>query len=163
MNGLDLFSVKYATLKHSTKALSALPRQKEKSHALPPPLNQRIPGAREADTLRAVLSVLSMSGHWHRRVEVQGVMTHSKGGDFLRPSRMQGFPDVIALVAGRAGGIAVKAPGGRLSGLQAQTLAALQAAGAVSLVVVSIDTFSRVLAGRIAVSSLPLCAGIPAA
>ena len=104
-----------------------------------------------------------MVGHWHRPVEVQGVMTHSKGKDFLRPSRMQGFPDVITLIAGRAWGIEVKAPGGRLSGLQAQTLAELQAAGGVSLVVVNVDTFSRVLSGRIAVSSLPLCAGIPAA
>jgi len=145
------------------KALTALPRQKEKSHALPPPHNQRRAGVREADTLRAVLSVLSMGGHWHRRIEVQGVMTHNKGRDFMRPSRMQGFPDVIALVDRRLWGIEVKAPGGRLSGPQAQTLAELQAAGGVSLVVVSLDTFSRVLAGRIAVSSLPLCAGIPAA
>jgi|GEM_PF-3475479 len=152
-----------ATLKHSTKALPAIPRQKEKSHALPPPLNQRRPGVREADTLRAVLSVLSMGGHWHRRVEVQGVMTHSHGRDFMRPSRMQGFPDVIALVEGIVWGIEVKAPGGRLTGSQAQTLAELQAAGGVSLVVVSVDTFSHVLSGRIAVSSLPLCAGIPAA
>lgn len=131
--------------------------------ALPAPYSTRVPGLLEAGILRGVLSVLTLRRVWHRRIEVQGVLTHKHERTFLRPSRMQGLPDVIAIVGGRMWGLEAKAPGGRLSALQAEALAGIRDAGGVALVVVDPSRLGEVLAGRRSTADLPTCAGIPVA
>ena len=143
-------------------ATKAKPRTR--SFALPEPYNLRREGYREADLLRAVLAVLGASGAWHRRIEVQGVMTRAPGReDFLRPSRMQGLPDVVALKEGKMWGIEVKAPGGRVTEAQARTLRELGAAGGIGIVVVEPQILARVLRAPERLGGLPTCQGIPVA
>ena len=129
--------------------------------SLPAPYTRRVPGHLEASILRGVLAVLAMRRVWHRRIEVQGVLTHTPGGAVLRPSRMQGLPDVIAIVDGRMWGLEAKAPGGRLSAHQAEALSGIREAGGVGLVVVEPSRLDEVLANRRSTATLPTCAGIP--
>jgi hypothetical protein len=76
---------------------------------------------------------------------------------------MQGLPDVIAIVDGRMWGLEAKAPGGRLSVLQAEALAGIRDAGGVALVVVDPGRLEEILAGKRSTVALPTCAGIPVA
>jgi hypothetical protein len=73
---------------------------------------------------------------------------------------MQGLPDVIAIVNGRMWGLEAKAPGGRLSALQAEALAGIRDAGGVALVVVDPSHFEEILTGKRSTADLPTCAGI---
>jgi hypothetical protein len=147
-----------------TVRVRAARRAKVTTFALPAPYNKRRVGCREADTLRAVLSVLNARGIWHRRIEVQGVMTHLSGREsFLRPSRMQGLPDVIAVVGGQLWGIEVKASGGRVAAVQAGTLREISAAGGVGVIVVDASALALVLQAPERLASLSLCQGVPVA
>ena len=91
-------------------------------------------------------------------------MTRAPGReDFLRPSRMQGLPDVVALKGGRMWGIEVKAPGGRVSETQAKTLLEIGAAGGIGIVVVEPQILAQILRAPERLGSLPTCLGIPVA
>jgi hypothetical protein len=56
-----------------------------------------------------------------------------------------GIPDVFAIHQGRAYGMELKAPGGRLSPAQRETLAALEAAGATTAIAEGLDEALDVL------------------
>ena len=63
------------------------------------------------------------------------------------PYQRAGLPDVMAVIGGRFYAFEVKRPGGRLTALQASTLAEMQKAGTIVAVVTSVEEAKRIIEG----------------
>jgi hypothetical protein len=124
------------TVKVSKKATEAA------SFSLPAPYNKREKGCLEKDTLKALQAFLREKGFAVCRLQVQGAIQHTGGGDaVLRGSSMTGMPDVIAMKDGKFFMFECKAPGGHLSAIQLSRLKEWQAHGAFACVLVSASKF----------------------
>lgn len=105
-------------------------------HNLPYPYEKRLPGGREREILKDTMAVLRAAGVWCLRIDQSGKIHGGGQNMVLCPSSHTGLGDILACWEGRLVSLEVKAPGGRLSALQASILRDIQRAGGRGAVVV---------------------------
>ena len=107
-----------------------------RSYGLPPPWNRKHQWT-EKDVYRGVEDTLKHHAQWWKKIETKGMLAGGGGNLRMIPSKMKGMPDYIALIDGDFWAIECKKAQGRLKSEQKQTLEEIEAAGGVSVIIVT--------------------------
>lgn len=113
-----------------------------------PKAKKASPSARQssAETIARILAFFNAVGAFAKRTNVIGVPIHGKGGvTGFRPSTMQGFPDILAVLPpfGRTCGVEVKTGRDRLRPEQEGIHHQLRKVGALVMVVKDFEDFEK--------------------